>query len=1222
MDAEQRPRRGKLTRSFILVAALTLAACGVSSAASSTITQPAPQSSAGGKPEELLLQGAAAIRTGQIEVGIDKYKAALDEIQQQDKGKRSAIELQLGIVYQKAQRWQESADELKAAIRDNPNLGYLPYSLLGFAYMGLGRWQDSLVAFQQAAKLKPDDAGVQVGLGSALAWLGKSKEAIELLEKAVRQNPTLAVNHFTLGFAYSQSGRFDEAIKEFNEAIKLNPDNSAAYLYMGEAFGKSGHSDQEIIAEQQAIRLKPDVPEAYYLLGTAYGTTNRLPEAASAYAKAIALKADYFDAYAQLAFVDVQLGRLPEAWNSLQRLSRVNGTSSNYASYSALAFSYQTFGLWQRTVDSASEAVKLRPDCAECYWYLGNGYANIGLVEDARHAYQRALSAKPRYSPALYGLGELAETSGDFAAAQSYLDDASRALPEFTNARQRTQIEGSILAERGNIERDLGNYDQAFAFYTQGVEVYRSIADHKNAGLTLAKVAEIYRQIGDFRASARWYDYALMESRQAGDDDAQMTDLLRLYYVAGQIGDLSAQAKYEQQGEELASSVLKDRSKAMNFLLGDSFLAIGEMEAEYGTPADAMTMLRPLVAVYRKLPQNEQTLRKLALASVFLGDAYMRVNDYADALSAFAEAEAIAEKYKSPEVMWVYARIGYAYEKQGDLDAALSYDRRAAEVMERFGGGQQLPELQLSSRELAWGLYENLTRVTLELYAKAPSAELLDQAFTYHEEGKARALLDLLNDAGVRAREGVDPALVRQEDAVRVKISALQNAFSDATVSELRKVTLQDALTEQTAELRQVHEKIAATNAKYASMESSTPVRVSDVQALLDDDTVLLEYDLGPSFSGVGVITNRQIRLYRLPAQDVIDKTLDQFLPTLRQPLFGSSEINSHMQLAKQLYADLVAPVRDQIAGKHHIVVVPDADLFYLPFEAIIDADAKLDGPADSLASQPYLGKAYDFSYAPSASVLVALKGIRRNPSSAQRPLLAFGDPAFQSTPAPSQLALSTRGAYAKMGVGFDRLPYSAEEVHAILAVYGISPQSSSVYLGSNATKRALLGLDLSQYRTLHFATHAVMGDEVRWINQPALIFSPDSTGAPDSDLLKMSEIFNLRLKADLVVLSACETARGKMSRGEGIVGLTSAFLFAGSRSVVASLWEVSDESTSLFMESFYRGLKSGLPKPDALRRARLETMRKQIKSAVTGEQQSLASPFFWAPFVLIGEWN
>lgn len=1221
MYAERCSVRVKLRRSFFLLAALLLAECAASSAAPPTASNPAAQSSAIGNPDELLRQGAAAVQAGQLEVGIEKYKAALETIQQQDKRKRGAVELLLGVAYQKARRWQESADALNAAIRDDPNLGYLPYSLLGFSYQGLGLWQDSLVAFQQAAKLKPDDAGIQMGLGSALAMLGRPKEAIEPLEKAVRQNPTFAGNHFALGYAYSQDGQLDEAIKEFNEAIRLAPDNFPAYLYLGEAFGKSRRYQQEITAEQQAIRLNPKSAEAYYLLGTAYGTTNHHSEAASAYARATELKPDYFDAYAGLAFVDAELERSSDSWKALQASERLNG-STNWAAYLNLAISYQTFGLWQRTVDRASQAVKLKADCVECYWLLGNGYENLGRVEEARKAYQHALALRTNYPAALAGLGQLAETSGDFATAQNYLDAATRSLDQFTDAQQRRQTEAGILLERGNIERDRGNYLQAFDFYTQAIEAYRSVGNHNEAGATLAKVAEVYRQIGDYRASVQWYDYSLQESQQAADVDAQMTALLRLYYLAAQIGDRSAVVKYEQQGEQLATKSFHNRSNAMSFLTGEFLPALGELEAEYDDPSDAIKLLEPLVAFYQKVPQSELTLRRRAFASVFLGDAYMRASRSEEALGAYRQAEAIAEKYKSPEIMWVYGRIGDVYEKQGDLDAALSYDRRAAEVMERFGGGQQMPELQLSSRELAWGLYENLTRVTLELYTKAPSPELLDQAFTYHEEGKARALLDLLNDAGVRAREGVDPALVRQEDTVRVKISALQNAFSDARVSELRKVTLQDALTEQTAELRQVHEKIAATNAKYATIESPTPVRVSDVQALLDDDTVLLEYDLGPSFSGVGVITNRKIWMYRLPAQDVIDKTLDQFLPTLREPLIGSSEINRHVQLAKQLYANLVGPVRDQIEGKHHIVVVPDADLFYLPFEAIIDADAKLDGPEDSLASQPYLGKKYDFSYAPSASVLVALKGIRRNPSSAQRPLLAFGDPAFQSTPAPSQLALSTRGAYTKMGVGFDRLPYSAEEVRAILAVYGISPESSSVYLGSNATKRALLGLDLSQYRTLHFATHAVMGDEVRWINQPALIFSPDSTGAPDTDLLKMSEIFNLRLKADLVVLSACETARGKMSRGEGIVGLTSAFLFAGSRSVVASLWEVSDESTSLFMESFYKGLKSGLSKPDALRRARLETMRKQIKSAVTGEQQSLASPFFWAPFVLIGEWN
>lgn len=565
---------------LVLLVSLVFAGCGTSSSATPIAREPARQSSARANSNELVRQGAAAVRAGQFEVAIEKYKVALDEVQQKDKLKRGAIELLLGIVDQKAGRWQESADALNAAVRDNDHLGYFPYSLLGFSYQRLGRWQESLVAFQQAAKLKPDDPGVQAGLGAALTVLGKPADAIEPLERAVRANPTFAGNHFALGLAYSQSGRLDADIKEFKEAIRLNPDNAPAYLYLGEAFGKSKRYDDEIAAELRAISLNPKLAEAHYLLGTAYGSTNRLPEAASAYAKAAQLKPDYFDAYAGLAFVDIQLQRLSDGWKALQAVERVNGKSANYAAYLSLATSYQTFALWQRTVDRASQAVKLKPDCAECYWLLGNGYENLGRSDQSREAYQQALAIKPNYSAALAGLGQVAETSGDFGTAQKYLDAASRSLGEFSNPRLRRQIEGSILLERGNIDRDLGDYTQAFAFYTQAVEAYRSIGDHKNAGMTLTKVAEVYRQIGDFPASAQWYDYSLQESRQAGDVDAQMTDLLRLYYVAGQIGDQSAQARYEQQGEQLAAGVLKDRSKVMGFLLGDSFLAIGEMEAE------------------------------------------------------------------------------------------------------------------------------------------------------------------------------------------------------------------------------------------------------------------------------------------------------------------------------------------------------------------------------------------------------------------------------------------------------------------------------------------------------------------------------------------------------------------------------------------------------------------------------------------------------------------
>jgi CHAT domain-containing protein len=817
------------------------------------------------------------------------------------------------------------------------------------------------------------------------------------------------------------------------------------------------------------------------------------------------------------------------------------------------------------------------------------------------------------------GLAELAEQAGSSGQAERLIDAAVISVRGTPDPRVRAEIEGGIEAESGNLRRDLGEYAEAIDFYGQAVEKYRSVQDLKSTSGALAKIAELYRQIGDYSASAQWYGYSLQESEQAGDVDSQMTALLRLTQLAAQMEDRSALAKYQDEVERLGKKALGDRSKAADLITGEFPLALGEILAEYGDPSQAIEWLEPFVAYYRRLPQSTQALRKLAFALGFLAEAYTRASHYQSALGAFSQAAAIAEANKFPEVMRIYSRMAYVYEKQGDLVGALKYDRLAADALERFAAAQELPQLRLSSQELAWGPYENLTRVTYELYQKTHSVDLLNQALIYHEQARTRALRDLLNEAGIRARTPADHDLALQEERLQGKISALQSAFSSVTVSDLRKVSLEQALSQQTGELARLHDKIVATNAKYQSIEASSLVKLPEVQGLLSDDAVLLDYDLGPDISGVGVITKSQVNVYQLPPEEVVAKRIDQFLPTIQEPLFQSDEIRGHVQLARQLYATLLGSARNQIKGKHHIIVVPDGQLFYLPFEGLIADDEKLDGPADSLSSQPYLGKIYSFSYAPSASVLVTLKRLHANLDNAPRPLLAFGDPAFQSSSVSQEIALSTRGAYEKMGIGFDRLPYSAEEVRAVMRAY--AADSGSIYLGTNATKKVLLALDLSQYRILHFATHAVIGDEVKWISQPALIFSPDGSGTLDNDVLKMSEIFDLRLNADLVVLSACETARGNMSRGEGIIGLTSAFLFAGGRSVVASLWNVNDESTSLFMESFYEGLKAGLPKAEALQQARVKTMQKRIKRGVTGEQESLASPYFWAPFVLIGEW-
>ena len=827
---------------------------------------------------------------------------------------------------------------------------------MGFSYQHLGRAQESLEAFQEAVKRKADDPAVEAGVGAELGALNRPQEAIPHLEKAVRLNPVIAGGHFLLGVAYSQAGRLEDAIREFKDAIQLQPDNFWAYAYLGETFGKGLRNEEEIAAEQHAIQLNPKLAEAYYLLGTAYGTTNRLDQAASVYAKAVELKPDYFDAYAQLAFVDLQLGRESDAWRALLYLDRLKVPSTNYL---GLASSYQTFGLWQRTVDSASLAIKLKPDCVECYWFLGNGYQNLGRAGEAREAYEHALAIKPNYSAALAELAQVAETSGDFDVAQKDLDAASRSLGALASDRLRAQIAGSILAERGNLARDLGNYAKSLEFYTQATQKYRSIADHKEAGATLVKIAEVYRQIGDNRASAQWYQYVLEESEEAGDLDGQSTALVRLGLLAWFIGDPSDSIRYGHQAEELIAKLQKDPNAKVilrELFLGENGAMWGELLSEDGEPAEAIAFLQARITANATLAQGEATLRAIAVDSVFLADAQIRAGQYNQALESLKRAEGIAEKYKSPEVLWVYLRIGEVQEKQGDLQGALRYYQQAAEVLERLGAEQQLPELQLSSREQTWGLYENLTRVSLELYAKTQSSDLLNQAFTYHERGRARALLDLLNDAGVRAREGVVPKLVEQENQLRAKISALQSAFSDQGISDLKKTNLQQGLEVQEAALKGVHEEIASANSKYVSLAPRTAT-IAEVQALLGSDTVLLEYDLGPDFSGVGVLTSTEVHIYRLPGQDVINKPLEEFLRTLRAPLIGKAEIDRHIELAKALYLTLLGPVLRQIRDKNHIVIVPDDRLYYLPFEALIADDQVTNELNDSLTSQAYLGK-------------------------------------------------------------------------------------------------------------------------------------------------------------------------------------------------------------------------------------------------------------------------
>lgn len=253
-------------------------------------------------------------------------------------------------------------------------------------------------------------------------------------------------------------------------------------------------------------------------------------------------------------------------------------------------------------------------------------------------------------------------------------------------------------------------------------------------------------------------------------------------------------------------------------------------------------------------------------------------------------------------------------------------------------------------------------------------------------------------------------------------------------------------------------------------------------------------------------------------------------------------------------------------------------------------------------------------------------KDRREQKNSPRLPLVAFGDPVY-GTETSDRLENSTAQVglltnITTRGLNLSRLKFSGEEVKRIASIWGVPLNSDDINLRNRASVERVHELDLSKYRILHFATHALANDEINYATQPALILSQAGVQGKAPGFLQFNDILQLKLDADLVVLSACDTGLGKLREGEGIVGLTRAFFYAGAASIVSSLWKVEDQSTSLLMEGFYRRLKQGQSKSEALRQAKLELLQSKVNLKASGTRESLASPFYWAPFVLIGDWE
>jgi CHAT domain-containing protein len=338
-------------------------------------------------------------------------------------------------------------------------------------------------------------------------------------------------------------------------------------------------------------------------------------------------------------------------------------------------------------------------------------------------------------------------------------------------------------------------------------------------------------------------------------------------------------------------------------------------------------------------------------------------------------------------------------------------------------------------------------------------------------------------------------------------------------------------------------------------------------------------------------VTSDASALYRLPAQKVIQEKVDAYFKIVGQAPTSLSPIPA----GKQLFDMLLAPAGELLNSVKDLIIVPDGGLYVLAFETL------------AVEAHPnrthYLVESYNVRYAPSASVLAMIKGRRlKAPLKHNMDLLAFADPIFNK----DESDVLYRGSALERRLDLRRLPNTAMEVERIA---GLFPQDSrKVYLREAAKEGIVKSEALTDYRYLHFATHGIFDETLP--ERSGIVLTLEDDPAEDG-ILQVQEIFNLKVDAEMVVLSACQTGRGKYMRGEGLLGLTGAFFSAGADALVVSLWRVSDASTADFMASFYDYIQQGKSKPQALRQAKLDF----LKSTVAAKRH----PFFWAPFVLVG---
>lgn len=788
--------------------------------------------------------------------------------------------------------------------------------------------------------------------------------------------------------------------------------------------------------------------------------------------------------------------------------------------------------------------------------------------------------------------------------------------------------EAVTFMQIGNVYRLFGESQKALDHYAQALPLMRIVGDRRNEAMVLNNMGTVYTLLGERQKALNYFEQVLPLTTDRGVEAAAVTNMGTVY------------------------NLVNEPSKALVQL--DQALKLVRETGDRKTEAGVLTHTGTAYSLSGERAKAVENLERALQLRVSLNDRQgeaITLNHFGRAFDLWREPQKAFEYYDKALPIWraVGDRNGEAAALYGmaraeaKLDEPLKASQRTAAALDIINALRtKVTSLDLRASYFAsvQDLYKLHIDLLMRLHRSQPTAGFDVAALKTYEQARARSLIDILAEAGAGVRQGVDPALLARERSLHQMLNAeaeRQTRLFSGKHNEESVIAVRRKIDELLTQLLAIEAELKAQSPRYAALTQPAPLGLSEIQtAVTDNETLLLEYSLGEERSYLWAVTANSLSSYELPPREVIEAAARRCyeLLTARNLYVKFETAEEKRERVKQADAEypeaaralsdlLLGPVAAHL-GRKRLLVVPDGALEYVPFAALA-VPTSMNARGSGTAAFVPLVVQHEVTSIPSASTLAVLRRELRGRAPAEKVVAVFADPVFDKTDerlggnagghhgivnATETIAASNAAAQSSdEAPALARLPYTREEADAILGLVPLAGRKAA--LGFEANRAAAMSDDLSKYRIIHFATHSFLNSAHPQLSSIALSML-DRQGKPQNGYLRAHEIFNLKLDAELVVLSGCRTGLGKEVKGEGLYGMTRGFMYAGSKRVVVSLWDVQDQATARLMSDFYRGLL-GPKRPSAsaaLRAAQIAIWRE-------GRWQA---PYYWAGFVLQGE--